>query len=83
MRRVGDISFGTYLYGWPTEQLIRAALEPSASWSTIFLGALPAAFVLGYLSWRMIERPALPYKDVVKRKQTMARQNAQGNLPLL
>lgn len=86
MRRVGDISFGTYLYGWPAEQLIRAAIGPSASWSTIFLAGLPAALVLGYLSWKVIERPALRYKtllDGVKRTQTMARQDAQGNLPFL
>ena len=62
LRQVGDISYGTYLYGWPAEQLMRAGVGPDASWSLIFLGALSAAYLAGYLSWWAIERPALRYK---------------------
>ncbi|MET4453745.1 acyltransferase [Bradyrhizobium sp. RT3b] len=62
LRQVGDVSFGTYLYGWPAEQLMRAGVGPDASWSLIFFGSLSAAYLAGYLSWWAIERPALRYK---------------------
>jgi len=41
---------------------ISMAGRPNASWSLIFLGALSAAYLAGYLSWWAIERPALRYK---------------------
>lgn len=64
LKRIGDISYGTYLYGWPVEQLVRAAVGPAASWTTVFLASLPISFALGCASWWMIEQPALKFKTL-------------------
>jgi peptidoglycan/LPS O-acetylase OafA/YrhL len=64
LSRIGDISYGTYLYGWPTEQVMRALLGGGARWWSVFLLSLPVAFGLGFLSWRVIEKRSLRLKDL-------------------
>ena len=55
-----DISYGTYLYGWPIQMLLIwwGMREPVA----IFLIALPAALLCGLASWYGVERWALKLK---------------------
>jgi peptidoglycan/LPS O-acetylase OafA/YrhL len=60
--RIGDISYGTYLYGWPTEQVVRALLGSAAHWWNVFLLSLPIALSVGFLSWWIIERRSLSLK---------------------
>lgn len=62
LKRLGDISYGTYLYGWPTEQLARAALGDQARWWSVLALSLPSALLLGWLSWHLLERRALRLK---------------------
>lgn len=62
LRRFGDISYGLYLYGWPIQQAARVLLGPQAQWWAIFLIALPAAALAGYLSWHLLEKHALRLK---------------------
>ena len=62
LRRVGDISYGTYLYGWPVEQAVRSVVGAQAGWLPVFAIALSVAYLLGYASWRIVEKPALRYK---------------------
>ena len=62
LHRLGDISYGTYLYGWPVEQAIRSIVGAQAGWLAVFAIALPAVYVLGLASWWIVERPALRYK---------------------
>ncbi|WP_201839013.1 acyltransferase family protein [Microvirga zambiensis] len=57
--RFGDLSYGTYLYGWPVQQLVRAWLGEGAQWWEIFAVSLPAALALGFVSWHLVEKPAL------------------------
>jgi peptidoglycan/LPS O-acetylase OafA/YrhL len=64
LSRIGDISYGTYLYGWPSEQVVRALLGGGARWWSVFLLSLPIALGLGFLSWRIIERRCLSLKDL-------------------
>ena len=58
--KVGDLSYGLYLYGWPVAQSLAATVGskllgvwPMAAAS--ILGCLPIA----YLSWHCIEKPSL------------------------
>jgi peptidoglycan/LPS O-acetylase OafA/YrhL len=64
LSRIGDISYGTYLYGWPTEQVMRALLGGEARWWSVFLLSLPVALGFGFLSWRIIEKRSLRLKDL-------------------
>lgn len=56
--RLGDYSYGTYIYGFPVQQTI-VALLPSVSPLDLMALSLPAAILLGALSWHLVERPAL------------------------
>jgi peptidoglycan/LPS O-acetylase OafA/YrhL len=61
--RFGDLSYGIYLYGWPCQQVAVHVLGSAPSWWQIFVVALPSAAMLACLSWHVVERPTLRWKD--------------------
>ena len=62
--RFGDCSYGLYLYGWPTEQMIRQATGTRDPW-LLFLLAVPLTFVFAILSYHLIERPTMRMRPTV------------------
>ena len=52
-----DISYGTYLYGWPVALLILWYFPGTAPWQ-LAAAALPLAYVAGAISWWGLERYA-------------------------
>jgi peptidoglycan/LPS O-acetylase OafA/YrhL len=66
-----DLSYGLYIYGWPIGQLIVFwAIESNvqlAAWQLFSLN-LVIALVMAFLSWNVIERPALGLKKFVDRR---------------
>ena len=56
--RFGDYSYGTYLWGWPVQQMV-AHHWPMLAPIPNALIALPIAILLGVLSWKFVEKPAL------------------------
>jgi peptidoglycan/LPS O-acetylase OafA/YrhL len=60
--RFGDLSYGLYIYGWPLEEAIMFASGGRATWWQVWLLALAGAALLGWLSWHLVERPALRLK---------------------
>ena len=53
-----DYSYGVYLYSFPVQQafvLATGATHPAY----VFVGALPPVLALAWLSWRLVESPAL------------------------
>lgn len=63
VERVGDLSFGAYLYSYPVQQLLYHVwpeMAPMANFLLTLLLVLP----LAALSWRMIEEPALRLKNL-------------------
>jgi peptidoglycan/LPS O-acetylase OafA/YrhL len=57
--RIGDLSYGLYIYGWPSEQFVAwLSAGKAASWQ-VFLGALCLVLPLAWLSWHGIEKRAL------------------------
>jgi peptidoglycan/LPS O-acetylase OafA/YrhL len=56
-----DVSYGTYIYGWPVSQLLLHLWPGLSAWS-LALASIPLAMGLGLLSWTLIERPALAWK---------------------
>ncbi|UVC11650.1 acyltransferase [Rhizobium sp. TH2] len=59
LEKVGDISYGLYLYGWPLLQATRVILGDYSTPLLLFLVAWPTTAVLGYLSWHLLEKRAL------------------------
>ena len=60
--RWGDLSYGLYIYGWPSEQLVIWLRGGHAAWWQVFLPALLIAGGLAFLSWHLIEKRALALK---------------------
>jgi peptidoglycan/LPS O-acetylase OafA/YrhL len=60
--RFGDLSYGLYIYGWPSEQAVIWALGGHAAWWQVCGLALPLAGALAFLSWHLVEKPMLRLK---------------------
>jgi peptidoglycan/LPS O-acetylase OafA/YrhL len=56
---LGDLSYGLYVYGWPSEQLVMWLSGGRANWWQIFLGSLCVALPAAWLSWHGVEKWAL------------------------
>jgi peptidoglycan/LPS O-acetylase OafA/YrhL len=63
LERWGDPSYGIYLWGWPSQQIIVTLLPQARPWQNFVMAAL-LAIALGYCSWLAIERPALALKKL-------------------
>ena len=59
--RLGDISYGVYIYAFPVQQLI-AHFYTGVSPIAMLAISLPVVIGMAYLSWRVVERPALRLK---------------------
>ena len=68
-----DVSYGAYVYGWPvTQVLVFAALKwalPLNPW-LLFFATMLVTIPLAYLSWKLIEKPALGLKRRFRRRVT-------------
>lgn len=56
-----DLSYGTYLYGWPVQQSLHALL-PSLGPLALFWPALAITLLIAAASWFLVEKPALRLK---------------------
>jgi peptidoglycan/LPS O-acetylase OafA/YrhL len=65
--RFGDLSYGLYIYGWPVEEAVIWLRGGQATWWQLFAIALPATAVLAFLSWHLVESPALRLKPGAPR----------------
>ncbi|PJI53805.1 acyltransferase [Methylobacterium radiotolerans] len=61
----GDPSYGVYLWGWPVQQILMQAGVTSPALNAAL--ALAVAFALGFISWHLIEKPALA---LIRRPKT-------------
>ncbi len=64
MDKLGDISYGVYIYGFPVQQALVFSLN--LNYIALIFATLPIVFVLGYLSWHLIEKRAMNYKTMFK-----------------
>ncbi|MDZ7927235.1 MAG: acyltransferase [Agrobacterium sp.] len=56
----GDYSYGVYIYGWPIQQTIAHFFPTLTSYPSNLI-TIPAALLAGYLSWTLVEKPALSF----------------------
>lgn len=59
MHRVGDYSYGLYVYAWPFQQLFAPHCPTPMS---LFLACYPITLTMAILSWHFIEAPSLKRK---------------------
>jgi peptidoglycan/LPS O-acetylase OafA/YrhL len=68
VQRIGDLSYGVYIYAWPTQRLLWWWFGPINPVLHALL-ALVITSALAYLSWRFIEKPALAWKGLGRTLQ--------------
>jgi peptidoglycan/LPS O-acetylase OafA/YrhL len=66
-RRLGDYSYGLYLWQFPVQQCLVRAM-PTLSPGALMAWSFPITLVFAMLSWRFLEAPALARKPAVEVK---------------
>ncbi|NQY68662.1 MAG: acyltransferase [Flavobacteriales bacterium] len=61
-KKLGDISYGIYIYAWPVQQLVAVLLPDQTPVGNTIISSI-IVFVLAYLSWNFIEKPSLFLKE--------------------
>ncbi|HEX5658490.1 MAG TPA: acyltransferase, partial [Polyangiales bacterium] len=56
-----DVSYGLYIWAWPLSQLVVGWLRPT--WWQMALVTTPLALAAAWLSWTLVEKRALTWKD--------------------
>lgn len=54
-----DLSYGIYIYGWPSQQFVIAATSTNINPYALALSSLLLASVFAALSWHIVEKPAI------------------------
>jgi len=61
--RFGDLSYGVYVIGWPIQQVVRNQLGAGWSGYGLFFVCLPFVLFAAFLSWHLVEKQALRFKN--------------------
>ncbi len=61
LTKPGDVSYGIYVYAWPVQQTV-IHLTGTTNPLVVLALAAPIAYLLGLVSWYLVERPALRLK---------------------
>jgi peptidoglycan/LPS O-acetylase OafA/YrhL len=59
LAKYGDFSYGVYVYAFPVQQIVTMTMGANATWYWTGLISAPITLLLGFLSWNLVERPAL------------------------
>ena len=70
--RRSDLSYGTYIYGWPVQQSIMV-LFPAIGIAGLLLWSLAIVPFFAYASWNLIEKPAMRLKHLDPRMLLLVR----------
>jgi peptidoglycan/LPS O-acetylase OafA/YrhL len=62
--KLGDLSYGIYLFAFPLQQTVIFVLGPHAQPTSVSILATAIAMTIAALSWRFVERPALRLKGI-------------------
>jgi lipopolysaccharide/colanic/teichoic acid biosynthesis glycosyltransferase len=57
-----DLSYGTYVYGWPVGQVVLGSLGPDTSPWMLATITLPVTFAFAFISWTLVEEPFMRLK---------------------
>jgi peptidoglycan/LPS O-acetylase OafA/YrhL len=67
--RIGDLSYGVYLFGFPVLGSIVALGHQTLSPQALFGIALPVTLVFAMLSWHLVENPALQLRRRMRLRE--------------
>ncbi|KRF27839.1 acyltransferase [Phycicoccus sp. Soil802] len=70
-----DISYGTYLYGWPIQQLLLIAELDELGLFVFIAAAISLSLAAGAVSWFLLERRCLPKRRSIVTSPTLAPQS--------
>lgn len=62
--KMGDLSYGIYIFGFPVQQMIEYFLAPTPL--EMMLYTFPVVIFISYFSWHYIEKPLLKFKKILK-----------------
>jgi peptidoglycan/LPS O-acetylase OafA/YrhL len=57
--RIGDLSYGIYIYAWPVQQVVVSFMGPASNYFALLAATLGCLIPIALVSWRFVERPAL------------------------
>jgi peptidoglycan/LPS O-acetylase OafA/YrhL len=77
--RLGDYSYGLYIFAFPVQQAISQWLAPTSGWA-MFAIATPIVLALAVASWHFVEAPALTLKQRIR--QPLEQAAAEATHPL-
>ena len=78
-QRMGDYSYGLYIFAFPVQQALALWVAPSSGW-LMFLLATPITLAFAIASWHLVEAPALTLTQRLWRP--LERAGAQAAHPL-
>ena len=64
VKRLGDMSYGVYIYSFPLQQIL-IALLPNITPLQLMLLTIVMVLPIAYASWRFIEKPSLSLKRYI------------------
>jgi len=65
--RLGDYSYGMYLWNWPVQQALAHWFEPESALA-MFAASFPIILLLAVISWHVLEKPALALRRRVSQR---------------
>lgn len=68
--KIGDLSYGLYIYSFPIQQVI-IMLLPNISVFTYFVLSLLGVIPIAYASWHLIEKPFLKLKSLTQKQESV------------
>jgi peptidoglycan/LPS O-acetylase OafA/YrhL len=78
IERVGDLSYGIYLWGWLVQQSIVQLTHGGIGPVALAAIALPVCALVAYGSWHLVEKPALRLKP---KQGLSAKEEALAGIP--
>ncbi len=57
--KIGDLSYGLYIYAFPTQQLLISLSKNTLSISELFISSFFISFLFAYISWHFVEKQFL------------------------
>lgn len=82
LTRFGDLSYGTYLFAMPIQQLIIEYLGLRQSPWKLFLIATPIVLAVATVSWFWIEKPALSFGKRSSRSAAAHGYQVRSSMPI-